>query len=86
MDAINLLTEFLRTEVAYESKNFTIDPEEDILMRGLVDSMSIMTLMAYIEKTFNVKVDAEDMIPEPENFQSLNRIKDLITRKRNPKD
>jgi acyl carrier protein len=48
-------------------------------MRGLVDSMSIMTLMAYIEKTFNVKVDAEDMIPE--NFQSLNRIKDFIDKK-----
>ena len=58
----------------------TLDPEEDLMAQGLIDSLGLMKLVASFETTFNIKVDDEDIVPE--NFQTLNAMTLLVESKR----
>ncbi|HEB71627.1 MAG TPA: acyl carrier protein [Nitrospirae bacterium] len=46
--------------------------DESLLAKGIVDSTGILELVLYVEKTFNIKVKDEDMIPD--NLDSINQI------------
>lgn len=54
----------------------SIDPDEDLLARGVIDSLGVMKLITALEKTFGVHVADEDVVPE--NFQSLKALADFV--------
>ena len=64
---------------------FEDDPnlKEDtsFLENGIVDSTGIMELVAFVEKTFDIRVEDEELVPE--NFDSISAIADYLERKRN---
>ncbi|HFA47627.1 MAG TPA: acyl carrier protein [Bacteroidetes bacterium] len=47
-------------------------PEDDLLGSGLVDSIGMMQLIAFIEEEFKTKVPPEDMVIE--NFMTVEAI------------
>lgn len=49
-----------------------IDEDEDLLASGLLDSLSMMSLIQHIEQDLQIDVPAEDVTIE--NFQSLRAI------------
>ena len=53
---------------------------EGLLATGALDSLSLVGFVAGIESTFGVEFEAEDM--DISNFQSLERLRQLIQRKR----
>ena len=73
------LEKVLLTEIAADSGKKSLDPDEDLLELGMLDSMGIMKLIVYIEKTFGIKIEDEDIIPE--NFQSLNSMVTFVGQK-----
>jgi len=46
--------------------------DENLLDSGILDSLGIMKLLEYLERTFSISVDEEDLLPE--NFESINAI------------
>lgn len=46
---------------------------------GIVDSLGMMELITFIEKTFNIKVQNDEMLPE--NLDSLNHIEAFLHQK-----
>lgn len=50
----------------------TIDPEQNLLLEGGVDSLGMLKLVAFIELTYDVKVPPSDFTIE--NFRSLSVI------------
>ncbi len=56
-----------------------IADEEDLLVSGLLDSLSVMSLVHYIEQETNVAVPAEDVTIE--NFVSLAAIEAYLARR-----
>ena len=54
----------------FNTKNLRDD--DDIFQMGLVNSLSAMQLVAFIEKEFNIVVEDEDL--DIENFNSLNAL------------
>lgn len=54
-----------------------ITADEDLLMSGLVDSLGVMSLIAFIEKTFSFKIPSEDVVYE--NFMTLETITTYIS-------
>jgi acyl carrier protein len=58
------------------------DPEEelmaddDLLNSGLIDSLGIMRLIAFIENEFGMKIPPQDMVIE--NFMSVEAIANYI--------
>lgn len=53
-----------------------IAPDDDLLMTGLIDSLAVMSLIAFIEETFSFKIPFEDVVYE--NFMSLDTITQYI--------
>lgn len=55
--------------------------EDPLLESGIVDSLGILDVVAFIEAEFNVKVEDDDLISE--NFQNIARMARYLHRKRN---
>ena len=56
-----------------------IDHDEDLLASGLLDSLSMMSLIHHIEQDLRIDVPAEDVTIE--NFQSLRAIDAYLERR-----
>ncbi len=52
--------------------------ETSLLKSGLVDSLAIGDLIIFLEATFNMNVDVEDMIPD--NFETVDAIAAFVER------
>lgn len=52
-----------------------------IFVQGIFDSMGFISLYNYIEETFAIKVDDNELVEE--NFESINAITDFVVRKLN---
>ena len=68
MDRKTALIEFVKNEVM-RNKNAKLDENEDLLSAGILDSLAILQLVAYIEDQFGIKIPDEDVVFE--NFQSI---------------
>jgi acyl carrier protein len=73
------LERFVLTEIAADFGKKSLDPDEDLLEQGIIDSMGVMALITFMEETFNIEIIEEDIVPE--NFQSLNAMANFIEQK-----
>ena len=55
-----------------------VDDGEDLLLSGLVDSMGVMRLVAFMEEEFNLSIPPQDVTIE--NFSSLDTLADYLER------
>ena len=68
--------------IEYIKKEFVEDPDEEIeedtplISSGLIDSLSIVSLVAFIDKKFGVKIPDEKGVVE--NFETVNKIIEII--------
>ncbi len=78
MDIKQKLIDFLYDDSLKDEFN-DLEPDDSLLELGIVDSVKMLDLIGFIEDTFNIKVDEEDLYPE--NFDSLNAIEEYIQSK-----
>ena len=53
--------------------------EASFLSNGIVDSTGVIELVAYLEKTYHIKIKDEDLLPE--NLDSINAISSYLTKR-----
>lgn len=54
-----------------------ISEKDELLSSGLIDSITIMKLIAHIEEAYEIKVPPQDMVIE--NFNTVSSITEYIT-------
>ena len=59
----------------------SVDPAENLLARGIMDSHGVMELVAFLEERYGIAVADEDLTPE--NFENVTRIDEFVTGKVN---
>lgn len=74
MSVINKMEQFI-LELGSVDKD-AIDPEEDLLEQGLIDSLGIVQIIAFVEDSFGVSLGPNDVVPE--NFSTLNALAGLV--------
>ena len=47
----------------------SLGDSESLLEAGVIDSMSMLDLIAHLESTYNITVDEDEMVPE--NFDTI---------------
>jgi acyl carrier protein len=57
-----------------------IGPDDDLIKRGVVDSLGVMQLVEFCESHYGIAVTDADLIPA--NFQTVRRLADYVERKR----
>jgi acyl carrier protein len=70
------IAEFVRHELLHGRK-IALTDDTDLLSAGIVDSLGILRLVAFIEERFGVKVPDEDVVFE--NFQSIRAMAGYVT-------
>ena len=63
---------FLAEKLARRNEQREIKDEENLIAAGIIDSLGIMQLVAFLEESFSMSVKDEDIVPE--NLESLNAI------------
>ena len=66
------LIAYIMSDVLLDSSQFELAANDDLLEDGLVDSLGIMKLLAYIESEFGFAVLAQDVTVE--TFMSVDAI------------
>jgi acyl carrier protein len=70
---------FLQNNVLYNESIDEIDHDISLIDNGYIDSIGIIELVTFIEKTFQIKVHDHEIIPE--NFDSISKIYSYISGK-----
>ena len=65
-------------------KDSGFDNAESLLESGIIDSTGIMHVVAFLEESFGIAIDDDDLIAD--NLDSVERIAGFVERKRTLKD
>ena len=71
------IQQYIQNELVTASSAIEIDFEDDLLETGMIDSVSIMRLITYLEKEFSVKIPPKDMIID--HFMTIEAITRYLT-------
>lgn len=80
MDTLKEVHDYLLAE--FKVQQGSIAPAENLLGRGIIDSMGLLKLVGFLEQRYGFETTEEDMLPE--NFATLEKIRDFVERKRKP--
>jgi acyl carrier protein len=72
------LIKYIQTNLLQDSG--TIDPDESLIDRGIVDSIGLMQIMQFVETNEGVRIP--DHMVVPENFQSVTAIEQMVEKLR----
>lgn len=70
---------FIGNELLFAEKQLKLDPDQDLINGGLLDSVAILRLISFIEEYFEVTVKDGEVLPD--NFRTINRIKSFVESK-----
>lgn len=72
------IAQYIAAEFHPDQPDLTIAPDEDLLAANLLGSMDMMRLIAYLEETFDLRVEPTDMTID--NFITVQAMADYIGR------
>jgi acyl carrier protein len=79
MNISNDLEKFLINEIAVNLDKKSLTPDEDLLEKGIIDSLGIMKVILFMEENFRIAVTDDEIVPE--NFQNLNNMVKFVEQK-----
>lgn len=80
------IKEKLRTfimEYFVKDSGLELKDSSSFLEEGIIDSTGVMELVAYIESTFGIRLEDEEIIPD--NFDSIDKLMNYMHAKLPPK-
>ena len=75
VDTSQKISEYIRKEIANGRE---VSKDESLLAAGILDSLAVVKLVAYVEDEFDVEIPDSDF--DPDNFESVATITELIER------
>ena len=66
-------------ELARARRIAEVRPRDNLLAQGVVDSLAIVKLMAFLEQRFPIRITDEDIVPE--NFRDIESLSRLVQSK-----
>ncbi len=60
----------------------SLDDDKSFLDSGVVDSTGMLELITFLESTFGIRIEPEEMLPE--NLDTVNRAAAFVAKKRTP--
>ena len=80
MSVTTELRTFILDELAAGRELATIGPDDDLLSRGIIDSLAVMQLVEFLDGHFGVTVGPDDLLPG--NFRDLRSLEAFVERRR----
>ena len=75
------LKNYIAKNLLFSDNGFNYEDDASFLEEGIVDSIGVMELIAFVEETFGVKVEDHEVTPD--NFDSVNKLAAFLRSKLN---
>ena len=75
------LKDYIAKNLLFSDNGFNYEDDASFLEEGIVDSIGVMELIAFVEETFGVKVEDHEVTPD--NFDSVNKVAAFLRSKLN---
>jgi len=79
MEIQNKIRDYVAKNLLFSDNGFGYDDDDSFLQQGIVDSMGVLELVMFVEETFGVSVDDQDITPD--NFDSVNKLAHYVQSK-----
>ena len=73
------IREFIAVNLLYSTEGFTHADDVSFLREGIIDSLGVVELVAFVQKQFGVTVAQHEVTPD--NFDSVARLAAFVRRK-----
>jgi acyl carrier protein len=73
------LKKYIANEFFFSDDVSVIGEDDSLVDKGVIDSTGVLELIMFIEDTFNIKVNDDEMVPE--NLDSINLISKFVSSK-----
>jgi acyl carrier protein len=71
--------EYVAANFLFSDNGYTLPDDASFMEQGIVDSTGVLELVMFVEETFGVVVEDQDILPE--NFDSVTRLATYIEQK-----
>jgi len=76
---IEKIRAFIFSNFLFDADQGELENDTSFLEQGIIDSTGVLELVEWLEETFSIKVEDDELIPE--NLDSVNRLGQFIARK-----
>jgi len=70
---------YIAENFLFSDDSYQLSNDASFLQEGIVDSTGVLELVMFVEETFDIAVEDEDIVPE--NFDSVSQLAAYIRRK-----
>jgi acyl carrier protein len=78
-DIKRAIKKYILDELIYDKPEITLESNLNLIDAEIVDSLGIFLLIAFIENSFQVKIEPDEVVLE--NFETIDAIKSLVINK-----
>jgi len=71
--------DYIARNFLFSDQGFQYGDDASFLEEGIIDSLGIIELVAFVEKKFGISVADHELLPN--NFDSVSKLSSFITRK-----
>jgi len=73
------ITKFILTEIIKDNNYNHINPDDNLIENGIIDSLGIQKLIVFLEDAFSIDIADDDLTPD--NFESVKAITTFLNTK-----
>ena len=78
MDVGDRVKDFIKEELLFEDTSAALE-DDTPLLNGIIDSLGLMQLVAFLEEEYDLEIDDADMTAD--HFRTVRDIEQLVTEK-----
>ncbi len=79
-DTVQLIRSFIFDNFLFDADEGALANDDSFLDKGIIDSTGVLELVEWLEETFGITVDDEELLPE--NLDSVNQLATFIAHKK----
>ena len=79
MTHIDAITSYIHDDLLQGAPEVALTPDLNLLENGILDSLTLLRLVQFLQKRFEIKVDGSEIVPD--NFRSIEDMAKFIDRK-----
>jgi acyl carrier protein len=79
MDIANQVRDYIIDNFIYNSRETELKNQDSFLKKGILDSTGILELITFLENTYGILVEDEELVPE--NLDSLDNVSKFVSYK-----
>jgi acyl carrier protein len=78
--AVDSIRAFIFENFLFDADESALQNDDSFLEKGIIDSTGVLELVEWLEETFAIKIEDEELVPE--NLDSVNLLAAFIDRKK----